>query len=93
MLHNNTKAVPNNLSMTQFLVGLLVMTECSVVAHDIADPAVVAAHTGIDAGVSLHGAVITPRHHTLKLTVTHQRTARVSLQTHTEDEQLGFTCH
>lgn len=54
---------------------------CSVVAHDSADPAVVAAHPGIDAGVSLHGTVITPGHNSLQLTVTHQRTARGPLQT------------
>lgn len=58
------------------------MTVCSVVAHDSADPAVVAAHASVDAGVSLHGAVVTPGHHSLQLTATHQRTARVALQTH-----------
>jgi len=52
----------------------------SVVAHGGADPAVVAAHAGVDAGVTLHGAVVTPGHNSLQLTVTHQRTARVSLQ-------------
>ena len=55
----------------------------SVVAHNIADPAVVVAHSGVDAGVSLHGAVITPGHDPLQLTTTHQRTSRVPLQTHT----------
>lgn len=60
---------------------------CLVVAHDSTDPAVVAAHSGIDAGVSFHGAVITPGHHSLQLTITHQRTTRVSLHTQTEEEQ------
>lgn len=62
------------------------MADCMrlVVAHDGADPAVVAAHTGVDAGVSLHGAVITPGHDSLQLTITHQRSTRVSLQTQAE---------
>lgn len=59
----------------------------SVVAHDSGDPAVVAAHTGIDAGVSRHGAVIAPGHDSLQLTVAYQRTARVSLQTPGQKEE------
>lgn len=64
--------------------GCMGVCVCLVVAHGGADPAVEAAHTGVDAGVSLHGAVITPGHDSLQLTVAHQRTTRVSLQTHTE---------
>lgn len=52
---------------------------CLIVAHDAADPAVVAANTGVDAGVSLHGTVVTPGHDSLQLTVADQRTTRVSL--------------
>lgn len=65
---------------------------CLVVAHDGADPAVVAAHAGVDAGVSLHGAVITPGHDSLQLTVTHQRTTGVALQTRAEEEER-FKCY
>lgn len=72
---------------TWMYVWWLCVCVCLVVAHDGADPAVVAAHTGVDAGVSVHGAVITPGHHSLQLTITHQRTTRVSLQTQTEDKQ------
>lgn len=56
-----------------------------VVSHDGADPAVVAAHTGVDTGVPLHGAIVTPGHHTLQLSITHQRTTGVSLQTQAEE--------
>lgn len=59
---------------------------CLVAAHNIADPAVVAAHTGVDTGVSLHGAVVTPGHNSLQLTVTHQGATGVSLQTQAEEE-------
>lgn len=52
----------------------------SVVAHGGVDPAVVAAHTGVDAGVSLHGTVITPGDNSLQLTAAHQRTTGVTLQ-------------
>lgn len=57
-----------------------------IVAHGGADPVVVAAHTGINTGVSLHGTVITPGHDTLQLTITHQGATRVSLQTQAEVE-------
>ena len=60
---------------------------CLVAAHDGTDPAVVAAHTGVDTWVSLHSAVITPGNHSLQLTITHQRTTGVSLQTQTESGQ------
>lgn len=56
-----------------------------VVPHGGADPAVVAANTSEDAGVSLHGAVITPGNNSLQLTVTHQGAARVTLQTQAEE--------
>lgn len=63
---------------------------CLVVAHGGADPAVVTAHTGVDAGVSLHGTVITPGHHSLQLTITHQRTTRVSLQHRQTKTDMGL---
>lgn len=66
-----------------------------VAAHHGADPVVVAAHTGVDAGVSLHGAVITPGHDSLQLAVTHQRTTGVSLQTKKKNKNSssrGFKC-
>lgn len=87
-----TQSVPNKLSIQIpcCSIGLHVVyiwvIVCLVVVHDSADPAVVAAHPGIDAGVSLHGTVITPGHNSLQLTVTDQRTARVSLQTQRNDE-------
>lgn len=63
------------------------MGVCLVVSHGGADPVVVAANTSEDAGVSLHGAVITPGHNSLQLTITHQGTTRVSLHTQAEKEQ------
>ena len=63
------------------------MGDCAhlIAAHDAADPVVVAAHTGIDAGVSRHGTFITPGHDSLQLAITHQRTTGVSLQTQAEE--------
>lgn len=52
----------------------------SVVSHGVADPAVVAANAGIDAGMSLHGAVVAPGNHSLQLTAAHQRATRIPLQ-------------
>lgn len=52
---------------------------CLVALHDAADPAVVAAHPGVDAGVSPHGTVVTPGHHPLQDAVTHQGATGVTL--------------
>lgn len=51
-----------------------------VVCHGGADPAVVAADAGEDAGVSWHGAVVAPGDDPLQLTAAHQRAAGVPLQ-------------
>lgn len=51
-----------------------------IVSHGGADPAVVAADAGEDAGVSLHGAVVAPGNDPLQLTAAHQRAAGVPLQ-------------
>lgn len=51
-----------------------------VVSHGGADPAVVAANAGIDAGVSLHGAVVAPGNDSLQLTAAHQRATGVPLR-------------
>lgn len=53
-----------------------------VVSHGGADPAVVAADAGEDAGVSLHGAVVAPGNDPLQLPATHQRAPGVPLQAH-----------
>lgn len=52
----------------------------SVASHGAADPAVVAADAGEDAGVSLHGAVVAPGNDSLQLTAAHQGAAGVPLQ-------------
>lgn len=52
-----------------------------VAAHDAADPADVAAHAGINSGVSIHDAVSRNGHDSLQLAVTHQRSANIYLQT------------
>lgn len=52
----------------------------SVVSHGAADPAVVAANAGEDAGVSLHGAVVAPGNDSLQLPAAHQGAARIPLQ-------------
>lgn len=51
-----------------------------VVSHGGADPAVVAADAGEDAGVSLHGAVVAPGNDPLQLAAAHQGAAGVPLQ-------------
>lgn len=51
-----------------------------VVSHSGADPAVVTANTSEDAGVSLHGALVTPGHNSLQLTTAHQGATGISLQ-------------
>lgn len=51
-----------------------------VVCHGGADPAVVAADAGEDAGVSWHGAVVAPGDDPLQLTAADQRAAGVPLQ-------------
>lgn len=56
----------------------------SVVSHGSADPAVVAANAGKDAGVSLHGAVVAPGNDSLQLTAAHQRAARIPLQAYAD---------
>lgn len=61
----------------------MLLINTSVAHHGVADPAVVAADASVHAGVSLHGAVVSPRHDSLQLTAAHQGAAGVSLQTHT----------
>lgn len=51
-----------------------------VVSHSGAYPAVVATNTSEDAGVSLHGALVTPGHNSLQLTTAHQGATGISLQ-------------
>lgn len=62
----------------------------SVAPHGVADPAVVAADASVHAGVSLHGAVVPPGHHSLQLTAAHQGATGVSLQKHTAKEVVQF---
>ena len=50
-----------------------------VAVHDTLDPAVVAAHAGVDTGVAHHSTLIAPGDHTLQLATAHQRSARVTL--------------
>lgn len=95
--HNDAKAVLNKRAREYVVSVSARVYECMgdcvylIAAHDAADPVVVLAHTGVDAGVSRHGTLITPGHDSLQLTVTHQRTTGVSLQT--QAEGLCYVCH
>lgn len=81
------KHVIYDMSMNAAYVTVSVVTRdavvsCvhSVVSHGSADPAVVAANAGEDAGVSLHGAVVAPGNDPLQLAAAHQRAAGIPLQ-------------
>ena len=50
-----------------------------VAAHGASDPVGELAHAGVHAGVSRHGALVTPGHDTLQLSITHQGATGVTL--------------
>ena len=60
---------------------LVYVCVCLVVAQHIADPDVVLANAGVETRVSLLGTLVTPGHHTLQLTITHQGATRITLRT------------
>lgn len=64
--------------------GLQVSVLSSVGGHDVADPAVVDADLGVDAGLVLLGAACPPGHHALQLAVAHHGATGVHLVGHRE---------
>lgn len=60
-------------------VRLQASAPSSVGGHGVADPAVVDADLGVDAGLVLLGAAYPPGHHALQLTVAHHGATRVHL--------------
>lgn len=65
----------------------------SVGGDDVADPAVVDADLGVDAGPVLLGAAFPPGHHALQLTVAHHGATRVHLVGHREGCLLRGLLH